>query len=154
MAASSTARAEAASDPDPWFGRDKALHFSVAALIASGTYTLSATQFEARYPCLLLGAGTTLAVGAAKEAYDGLGHGDPSWKDFTWDMIGAVVGLGVAWGLDLLIRGVSNEHPLFGAPHGTSPEQPAAPNRSPHAAHLPAPGRWQLGTPQPFTIRW
>ncbi|WP_394842627.1 hypothetical protein LZC95_36850 [Pendulispora brunnea] len=126
-------RAEAASDPDPWFGRDKTLHFSVAALIASGTYTLSATQFDARYPPLLIGAGTTLVLAAGKEVYDGMGHGDPSWKDFTWGAIGMVVGLGVAWGLDLLIRGVSHEHPLLGPPH-----------------HQPA----QLRLAPPALLRW
>jgi putative lipoprotein len=113
----SPAKAQTASDPDPWFGRDKALHFSVSAVIAAGTYTLAATQFQARYPPLLLGAGVTLAVGAAKEGADALGAGDPSWKDFTWDVAGMIVGLGVAWGLDLLIRGVSSAHPPLGAPH-------------------------------------
>ncbi|WP_394822016.1 YfiM family protein [Pendulispora albinea] len=140
----SSARAEAASDPDPWFGRDKVLHFSVAALIASGTYTLAATQFEARYPPLLLGAGTTLVLGAAKEAYDGLGHGTPSWKDFTWDVIGAVVGLGVAWGLDLVIRGISDEHPLFSAPHHVAKQAPSEPG---HA-------RLQLGPGRGLILTW
>ncbi len=114
-------RAEAASnnDPDPWFGRDKALHFSATALIAGGTYVLGATQFRARYPALLLGAGAGIGVGAAKEIADELGYGDPSWRDFTWDVIGTLAGLGVAWSLDLLIRGASHEHPAFAAPAST-----------------------------------
>jgi len=112
-----TTRAEAASDPDPWFGRDKVLHFSATALIAGGTYALAATQFDARYPPLLLGAGAGIAVGAAKEIADGLGYGDPSWKDFAWDVLGTVAGLTLAWAVDLAVRGVSHEHPLFAAPY-------------------------------------
>ncbi len=114
----STSRAQTA-DPDPWFGKDKALHFSISAGIAGVLYAGAATQFEARYPPLLLAGGATLAIGAGKELYDLSGHGDPSWKDFTWDVIGTFVGLGLAWGIDLLVRGVSDAHPLFGSPRAT-----------------------------------
>ncbi len=114
----SSARAQAA-DPDPWFGKDKALHFGISAGIASVLYAGAATQFDARYPPLLIAGGTTLAIGAGKELYDLSGHGDPSWRDFTWDVIGTVVGLGVAWGIDLLVRGVSDSHPLVGSPRAT-----------------------------------
>jgi len=103
-------------DPDPWFGKDKALHFGVSAAIASGTYAVMTTQFKPRYPPLLIAGGLTLAIGAGKEGLDMLGFGDPSWKDFTWDVIGTVVGLGLAWGLDLAIRGVDAQHPLLGSP--------------------------------------
>jgi putative lipoprotein len=111
------ARAQQQPDPDPWFGRDKAAHFTVSAVIASTTYAISTTAFRARYPPLLIGGGLTLAIGGAKEGIDALGFGDPSWKDFTWDVIGAVVGLGLAWGIDLAVRGVSAQEPLFGDPH-------------------------------------
>jgi putative lipoprotein len=115
-----------ADDPDPWFGRDKALHFSVSAAIAGTTYAITATQFEARYPPLVLGGGVALAAGIGKETADLLGlWGDPSWRDFAWDVAGTVVGLGIAWGLDLLIRGVSARHPLFGSPSG-APEARAS----------------------------
>lgn len=107
----------ARADDDPWFGRDKALHFTASAAIAGGAYAIAATQFDARTPPLLIGGGVALAVGAAKEGADALGLGTPSWKDFAWDVAGTLVGLGVAWGLDLLIRGVSPEHPWLGAPH-------------------------------------
>ena len=103
-------------DPDPWFGRDKALHFGVSAVIASSTYAIMTTQFRPRYQPLLISAGFTLAIGAGKEGLDALGYGDPSWKDFAWDVIGTVVGLGVGWGIDLAARGVSSRAPLFGAP--------------------------------------
>lgn len=112
----STTRTARATDPDPWFGQDKALHFGVSAALASGTYAVMTTQFKARYPPLLIGGGLSLAIGGAKEGLDSLGFGDPSWKDFTWDVIGTVVGLGLAWGLDLAIRGVGPQAPLFAAP--------------------------------------
>jgi len=110
-------RAEAQqTDPDPWFGRDKALHFTVSTVIASTTYAIASTQFRARYPPLLIAGGLTLTIGAAKEGFDALGFGDPSWKDFTWDVIGTIVGLGLAWGIDLAVRGVNAQAPLFADP--------------------------------------
>ena len=113
------ARPARAADDD-WFGRDKALHFSVSAILASGTYAVSAAFFDARYPPLLLGAGVSLGAGVGKELADLAGMGTPSWKDLAWDVIGTVAGLAVAYGLDLAIRGVSREHPALGLPE-TSP---------------------------------
>jgi len=112
------ARAQSA-DPDPWFAKDKALHFGISAGIASVVYAGSATQFDARWPSLVIGGSVTIAIGAGKELWDLSGHGDPSWRDFTWDVIGTVVGLGLAWGIDLLVRGVGDRHPLFAAPRAT-----------------------------------
>ena len=106
----------AAADEDDFWGRDKALHFGVSVALASGTYALSASFFEARYPPLLLGAGVSLGLGIGKELADLAGFGTPSWKDLAWDVIGTVTGLAVAYTLDLAIRGVSREHPAFGSP--------------------------------------
>lgn len=109
-----------AADPDPWLGSDKALHFGISAALSGGIYAVSATQFESRTPPLLIGAGATLAIGAGKELADLAGAGDPSWKDFAWDAIGTVVGLGVAYSIDLLARGVSDRHPALGSPRATA----------------------------------
>ena len=57
-----------------------------------------------------------LGAGIAKELADLSGLGDPSWRDLTWDAIGTATALAVSWSSDLLIRGVSWEHPLFMAP--------------------------------------
>lgn len=100
-------------DPDPWFGRDKALHFGASAVIAGGAYAVAATQFEARGPRLLVGGATAIVVGAAKEGADALGLGDPSWRDFTWDIVGAAAGLVVAWVIDVAVRGLDASHPAF-----------------------------------------
>ncbi len=114
----------AAAAEDDFWGRDKALHFGVSVALASGTYALSASFFEARYPPLLLGAGVSLGLGIGKELADLAGLGDPSWKDLAWDVIGTVTGLAVAYTLDLAIRGVSREHPAFGSPEVRSSTRP------------------------------
>ena len=106
-----------AGDPDPWIANDKLLHFGVSAGIAGGSYAASATVFEARGHALLAAAGFTLAVGAGKELLDLAGWGTPSWKDFVADVAGTVVGLALAWSVDLLVRGAGDRHPLFAAPH-------------------------------------
>jgi putative lipoprotein len=105
-----------ADDPDPWFARDKALHFDVSAGIAAATYGVSAGWItpDARWKALAIGGGVALGAGAAKELIDLAGHGDASWKDFAWDAIGTVAGLGLAWGVDLLVGGVDHAHPALG----------------------------------------
>jgi putative lipoprotein len=108
-----TSQAKAA-DPDPWFGRDKSLHFAATSVIAAGGYTIGAAAFDARYKALILGGAAAIAAGTGKELADMAGFGDPSWRDFTWDLIGTVVGLGLAWTLDLAARGAGHDHPPLG----------------------------------------
>ncbi len=108
-----------AADPDPWLGKDKALHFGVSSLIAAGGYTIGAFVFDARGHALIAGAALAAAAGIGKETLDLAGYGDPSWKDLTWDGIGMVAGVVVAWGVDLVVRGVSDAHPLVVAPRVT-----------------------------------
>jgi len=92
-----------ASDADPWFGRDKALHFSVSATLASAAYgATAATSLDPRWR-LPVGASVALGAGVAKELYDLTGRGDASWRDLTWDVIGTATGLGVAWLIDHLV---------------------------------------------------
>ena len=113
LAAACPARA----DDDPWWGRDKALHFGVSAGLASGGYAVGAAVFDARWKALALGGGVSAAAGIGKEALDLTGFGDPSWKDLAWDAIGIVTGLALAWTVDALVRGVSTEHPAFAPGH-------------------------------------
>jgi putative lipoprotein len=112
----SPARAQVASDPDPWFGADKALHFGASAVIAAGGYGLTAIASDARGVRLLVGGGAALAAGVGKELYDLAGYGDPSWRDLTWDVIGTACGLAVAYGIDLALAGVDARHPALLAP--------------------------------------
>ena len=111
----SPARARAA-DPDPWLGRDKALHFAASSTIAAGGYAIGAVVFNARGHALIFGGALGAAAGIGKEALDLAGLGDPSWRDLTWDGIGIGAGLAVAWAIDLLARGVSDKRPLLNAP--------------------------------------
>jgi len=112
----SSSRSARAADPDPWFGKDKALHFAASGAIAAGGYTFGAFVFDARGHALVLGASLALTAGIAKEALDLTGSGDPSWRDLTWDGIGTVAGVAAAWAVDLVVRGVSTRHPLLLAP--------------------------------------
>lgn len=95
-----------ATDPDPWFGRDKAYHFAACAGISGLGYGLTAFATNDLRIRVGLGAGLGIAVGATKELLDLSGMGDPSWKDFTWDVIGTVVGVGIAISIDLGVRGL------------------------------------------------
>jgi putative lipoprotein len=105
----STARADAA---DPWFARDKALHFSLSAGVAGGSYAGSVLLVDSPWQRSALAAGFTLSLGAAKELYDATGHGDPSWRDFTWDVLGCALGITVALLIDVLLRPKVREQTL------------------------------------------
>ncbi|MBX3212645.1 MAG: hypothetical protein KF850_11475 [Labilithrix sp.] len=121
-----TSSSATAADRDPWLAQDKALHFGVSAGIAGGTYAAAAALFEARGHALLAAAGVTLAIGAGKEALDLAGFGTPSWRDFAANVAGTLVGLAVAWSVDLLVRGVGEHRPLVLAPR-TPPGASASP---------------------------
>jgi putative lipoprotein len=93
-----------AADPDPWFGRDKALHFGASALLASGGYGATALVTDDRRARLVVGGSFALSLGVAKELWDLSGHGDASWRDLTWDAVGTVTGLAVAAAVDWTIE--------------------------------------------------
>jgi putative lipoprotein len=105
LAVPSRARAE-----DAWVGRDKALHFGVSAAIAAAGYGLSASWIDRPGYRLLAGSSLALAAGAGKEIWDAAGHGDPSLKDFTWDLVGTFTGAGFALGIDCLWHTVNPRH--------------------------------------------
>lgn len=99
--APATAHAE---DADPWLGKDKALHFTASAGLAVGSYAIARPLLHERPPSIFLAGGMAFGFGIAKESWDLAGHGDPSWKDLTWDAIGTTSGLLVALVLDVLIN--------------------------------------------------
>jgi putative lipoprotein len=92
------------ADPDPWWGKDKALHFGVSAGIAGAGYGLSALGTQDLRIRIAFGAGAGILAGAGKELLDLAGLGDPSWRDFAWDVVGTVVGVGISVSIDLLVR--------------------------------------------------
>jgi putative lipoprotein len=105
LALSFGSRPAAASDPDPWFGPDKAIHFGVSAGLAAGGYAALSPWLESRGERALAGGAFSLTLGASKELWDLAGHGDPSWRDFTWDVLGTAVGIALAVGVDALVSG-------------------------------------------------
>jgi len=110
-------RAATASEADPWFGPDKALHFGVSVGLAAGGYAAASPWLEKRGERALVGGAFSLTLGAGKELWDLAGHGDPSWRDFTWDVIGTAAGLAVAVGIDALVNR-DHEPPAQGTAQG------------------------------------
>lgn len=95
-----------AEEPDPWVGPDKWLHFGVSVGLTLGGYGTSSLFLGEPWQRATAGAGFSLTLGAGKELYDLSGHGDPSWKDFTWDVAGTAVGVGLA----LLVDAALSQH--------------------------------------------
>jgi putative lipoprotein len=94
----------ARADDDPFWGRDKALHFAVAGAIAGVGYGVTTAVASDRWKAFAVGGAAAVGAGAIKEGLDATGLGDPSWKDFAWDVIGAAAGLGVAWAIDVAVH--------------------------------------------------
>lgn len=90
---------------DPWFGRDKALHCAGSALIAGGGYGASALFTDEIAGRAAFGAALAVGAGIAKEAFDAAGLGSPSARDFTWDLVGAAIGVGVSISINIAIGG-------------------------------------------------
>jgi len=109
-----------AADPDPWFGPDKALHFGISVGLSAGGYGVSSLFLPKPYERAIAGGTFSLALGAGKELYDLSGHGDPSWKDFTWDVAGTAVGLGIALLVDALVSSSSSDSKRTTAAPGTA----------------------------------
>jgi putative lipoprotein len=105
-ASTSTLAAPPMADADPWLSRDKALHFGACAGISGASYGLGSLVSQDIRLRVVFGAGAGIFAGAAKELLDLSGTGDPSWKDFAWDVLGTVVGVGIAVTIDLAVRGI------------------------------------------------
>ena len=60
----------ARADDDPWFGQDKALHFTLSAAIAGGGYAAAVPFTDDRRWRLAVGGGLAIAAGAGKEISD------------------------------------------------------------------------------------
>ena len=96
--------ATAHADEDPWWGRDKALHFGVSTALAGGVYGTAAWFGVSRPGSAAVAASVTLGLGVGKEIADALGFGQPSFRDLAWDAIGTLTGLGIALAVDGLVR--------------------------------------------------
>ena len=101
--APATARSQQADQPDPWFGRDKALHFAASASLAMVGYGGASLATDSRPTRIVVGASFALGMGLLKEAWDLSGHGDASWRDLTWDVVGTTTGVLLAYAIDWAI---------------------------------------------------
>jgi len=86
---------------EEFFGADGALHFGFSAGISLGSYGVSTLFLEKPWQRALFASAFTLSLGAGKEVWDAAGHGDPSWRDFAWDVAGTGVGVGIAFTIDV-----------------------------------------------------
>ena len=100
------ARAQQAgpAENDPWFGHDKALHFAASASLAVVGYGGASLVTEDRPTRAVVAASFALGLGIAKELWDLSGHGDASWRDLTWDVVGTATGVLVAYAIDRVIE--------------------------------------------------
>lgn len=106
---------------DPWFGRDKALHFGASFALAVGGYAAASWAFERRAGRVALSASIAIGAGVAKEIADYQFKGDPSARDLAWDAIGTAAGVLVAWAID---RAISPRH--FAIVRSAAPDGPFA----------------------------
>lgn len=83
------------------FGPDKVLHFGVSAGLSIGAYAASSLFLDEPWQRAVFASASALSLGAAKEGWDALGHGAPSFADFAWDVAGTTVGVSVALTVDL-----------------------------------------------------
>jgi putative lipoprotein len=77
---------------DPWFGRDKMLHFAASAVVQGAAY--SVFRRDARYTVAMQRASLlTVGVGVGKELYDWRhpARHEASWRDLAWDGAGGGV---------------------------------------------------------------
>ncbi len=78
---------------DDWFGKDKAQHFSVSAVIAAGTSITQTNRGKSDCDAATAGITVSIGIGAGKEYYDKYARKKYwSWKDMFWNFIGATVG--------------------------------------------------------------
>lgn len=145
-----SARGEVSEIPsrDDWFGRDKALHYSVSAGLAGAGYAGGALLFEAPEARWLTGAGVALGAGVAKELYDAGRGSFFSTKDLTWDVLGTATGLGLSWAIDRLFfsreseaRTPGSQGSGAGLPVGMRPTLALCLNASGHPQGTPGNGR-------------
>ncbi len=92
-----------AQEADPWFGHDKALHFAASASLATVAYAGASLVTDDRPTRIVAAATVALAAGVIKEVWDLTGHGDASWRDLTWDVVGTTTGVLIAYGIDWAI---------------------------------------------------
>jgi putative lipoprotein len=85
-------------------GHDKLLHFGATSTLALVGYAGASLATDDRPTRLTMSLALPLAAGIAKEMWDETGRGDASWRDLTWDVIGAASGALLATAIDWIVR--------------------------------------------------
>jgi len=69
-------------------------------MVAYGGASLATDDRPTR---IVVAASFALGAGLLKEAWDLGGHGDASWRDLTWDVVGTTTGVLLAYAIDWAI---------------------------------------------------
>jgi uncharacterized protein YfiM (DUF2279 family) len=85
---------------DRWWARDKAIHGSVSAMLAGDGYAVASASTESPALRAVCGSAFALSLGLAKEFSDQARGRVFSWRDLTWDALGAATGTTVALLID------------------------------------------------------
>lgn len=88
---------------DDWWGSDKGLHLGVSVGLGAAGYSVGALLSEGRVDRVAAGVLGAMTAGVLKELADGLGLGQPSLKDLTWDLIGSTAGALLGWVIDRFV---------------------------------------------------
>ncbi len=90
----------ASASEDPWFSKDKGLHFGISAALAAGGYGLTVPFDDREVVRAGVGAAFSLSIGISKELYDLHRGGALSYRDLVWDFLGTATGVLIAWLID------------------------------------------------------
>ena len=88
------------SERDPWFGRDKLLHFTASALIQGAAHAAFRARSASYAQASWGAAAVTATAGVGKELWDRHHKRDFSFRDLTWDGIGGISAAVVARQVD------------------------------------------------------
>lgn len=84
---------QARRTPEPWFSKDKFLHFSASAALSGLCFHVYAARLQGDIETgSLFSVSLTGLIGFSKELYDESRGGTFSWKDLIWDGLGIAVG--------------------------------------------------------------
>ena len=90
----------APSPRDPWFGRDKFLHFTASALIQGAAHSAFRARGASYERASWGAAAVTASAGIGKELWDRHRKREFSLRDLTWDGVGGISGAIVVRQLD------------------------------------------------------
>lgn len=77
-----------AAPADRWLARDKALHFTVSAVLQGAAHSVLRANGRAYRDAAWTAGAATLAVGVGKELWDRRAGRDFSWRDLVADAAG------------------------------------------------------------------